>query len=262
MQTTAQLEARAFRRAAERDKCAGALAALRGPGGGGRSAVDRHRSIFGTIARLFGSSARRAKIATLEVKLAQAESSLKMAVDGLHETHCEDLRHSSWYITALAPIQAALLSAREAYHPWDRALYFGATAYRAINDLTAFDPRLGNSDRNFQELRANTGETIFNFAQAIALLAWKEPSIEIPLLSEKLLRFVSEMASDHETLVLGLLTGIRDADTQIIAAMAEIQSQSADQRAALELAETQLANLNNELVKAAWVKVPGGLRLR
>ena len=262
MQDTAQLEARAYRRAAERDKCAVALAALRGSGSGSRSAVDRNRSIFGLIASALGSGARRAKIAVLESKLAQATASLKMAVDALNETHCEELRRSSWYVAALAPIESDLLQAREAYHPWDRALYFGATAYRAINDLTAFDPRLRNSDQNAQDLRERVGEAVLNFAQAIALLAWKEPDIDVPLLSEKLLQFASGMSADHETLVLGLLTGLVDADAQIVAAMAEIERQGADHRAALALAEAKLANLNDELVKAAWIKVPGGLRPR
>jgi len=166
----------------------------------------------------------------------RAEARLKIAVDELLAAHCEILRMSSFGQALLVPAESALLEANESYQPWERVLRFGRLA---IKELTSAE--FAHSESEQVEARERAREAIDGFVNSIDLLARVRPESELSLLK-------SDLASRW------------DRDIEIANATAAIEAQCTAEKAAVAAAQAQLEVANQQIIEAAWLKIPARLR--
>jgi len=173
---------------------------------------------------------------TLQRDEARAAARLKIAVDELLAAHCESLRLSAWGQGLLVPAESALLAATDAYHPWDRVLRFGKLA---LQELQTLDLTTNSSERIEVEQRAE--DAIQGVVNGINLLARLRPDSELPLL-------------------ISNVTRSWDRKAEILAALDSVETQSIAERAAVVKAQADLELANQQIVAAAWAKIPSVLR--
>jgi len=166
----------------------------------------------------------------------RAEARFKIAVDELLAAHCEMLRLSQWGQGLLVPAETALLAANEAYHPWDRVLRFGKLA---LQELQSLENAGTASERDAARERAR--DAIQGFSNGINLLARERPESELPLLESDLVRRWG-------------------GGIEIVNAMADVEAQCTAEKATLAVAQAHLEVANQEIVAAAWSKIPARLR--
>jgi hypothetical protein len=167
---------------------------------------------------------------------ARAAARLKIVVDELLAAHCEVLRLSPWGQALLVPAETALLAANEAYHPWDRVLRFGKTAIQEIRTLAA----LTNSRERIDAER-RVEDAIQGLVNGVDLLARLKPDSELPLLKAN-------------------VTRSWDREAEILAAMDSVEMQSVAERAAVVKAQAELEIVNQQILAAAWARIPLALR--
>jgi len=172
----------------------------------------------------------------LHLEEARTAARLKIAVDELLAAHCEQLRLSAWGQRLLVPAETALLEANEAYLPWERVLRFGKLALEEIRALGAASSA---SERVEGEHRVE--DATQGLANGIDILARQRPDSELPLLKADVARSL-------------------DRDVEILAAMDSVATQSIAERMAVVKAQADLELANQQIVAAAWAKIPPILR--
>jgi hypothetical protein len=226
LQKIRELEARAIQRADALDSIRRALKAQRALPGNISGVVDRGR------ARPLLDTANQTE--SLLRDEARAEARSKIAVDELLAAHCEILRMSAWGQGLLVPAEAALLTANEAYHPWDRVLRFGKLA---IRELQSVEDAIDSSDRMAAMERA--GEAIQGLRNGIGLLAREKPESELPLM---------DLASAWSKVI------------EIASVTTDVEAQCTAEKGAVAAAQAQLEAANQQIIAAAWLNIPARLR--
>jgi hypothetical protein len=281
MQSIAELEARALRRADEADELARRLAAaewrLRTRDAG---SVERG----GFWSRLTGGlkpDAVVTEIARLQTQKAHADAALKIAVDELHQAHCIALRDSPWNRTLLEPAEAEVAHASDDYHPWDRVLIAGDATLQALTaaarqpGLGAYDaarvllalggirtPRLSATSRaeSVQIIRA-AGQAVDRFIKSVQLLQRDRPG--------NLTVGVGPALQDNAARMLGLRTAfgingvhgaIQAALRDVGAIMTQVRARSRGERGELGDARRRYEQASRQVALMAWSKIPARLR--
>jgi hypothetical protein len=228
LQKIHELEARAVQRADALDAIRRTLRAQRSLPTNTNSVVDRGHAKRSDDMEDQTESLRRDE--------ARAEARFKIAVDELLAAHCETLRLSAWGQGLLVPAEEMLLAANESYHPWDRALRFGK---RAIEELQSLELAGTASERDAARDRAR--DAIQGFRNGIDLLGRARPESEILLLESDLI-------------------GRWGTGFEISNAMADVKAQCTAEKAAVATAQAHLEVANQQIVAAAWAKIPARLR--
>jgi hypothetical protein len=143
---------------------------------------------------------------------------------------------SAWGQGLLVPAEELLLAANESFHPWDRVLRFGKLALQEIQAANA-----AGSAAEREAARERMRDAIQGFLNGIDLLARARPESELPLLKSDLARRW-------------------DRDFEIVNVMADIEAQCKAEKAAVATAQARLEVANQEIVAAAWAKIPARLR--
>jgi hypothetical protein len=284
MQTIAELEARALRRADEVDDLARRVAAAQWQARAGKHSpsVVRGAGPLSRIAGWFsGDGGLRAKIARLQAQKAHADAAMKIAVDELHQAHCAALRDSPWSRTLLKPAESGLSHATADYHPWDRALMFGDAALRALtaaarqpgadaSDLVllllalagTWGTRLsGTSTLESLQIIHEAGEAVDRFIKSVELLERDAPATVKPGLSPGLADHAARMKRVRTKVGIARAhRAIQAALREIGAILTQIRGQSNEEQGRLGNARVTFEQAGQQVALMAWTKIPARLR--
>jgi hypothetical protein len=287
MQTIAELEARALRRADEVDDLARRLAAAECQAGARQHSpsVDRGGRLWSRIAGWFRGDGVAARIAQLRVQKAHADAAMKIAVDELHQAHCIALRGSPWSRTVLKPAEAVLTHATDDYHPWDRVLMFGDAALRAltvaarqpgadVSDIVGLAlmallalggtaaPRLsGTSTMESVEIIHGAGEAVDRFIASVRLLERDAPGDVTIRASPTLADHAARMKRVRTKIGIARAhRAIQAALREIGAIMTRVRAQSSGERGQLGDARQRFEQASRQVASMAWSKIPARLR--
>jgi hypothetical protein len=278
LQTIQELQARALRRADAVDELDRLLFAAKGK----RRSDDMRDDSSGlwvALKRLFLPNRAAGKVQKLERQRVRAQAALRIAVDELHQAHCQQLRTAPWSGSLLAPTEAGLRDANEDYHPWSRVERAGKQALLALGRInqagdadivdTAFvlwdmvdgGPNLFSQgiDRKIEAMNL-AGSAVRNFANTVRLLALERPEAGIapsPSL-EKIAGKLSAVGSRFGVIATGGY--VKPAKRAIAALMTAAAQSSGRESADVGAAQDRLEEVNHQISLAAWSKIPARLR--
>jgi hypothetical protein len=281
VQRIEQLQARALRRADAVDEMERMLYAAKGQRR--RQEVrDETAGLWVALKRLFLPNRSAAKVEKLEVQQTRARAALKIAVDELHQAHCEQLRAAPWSGTLLAPTEAELRDANEDYHPWDLVQMAGKRALSALykidadgdsdsvalaafvvllafGGLTGVTSSTGLSRRI--EAMNRAGDAIQGFVNALRFLARTHPEVAADSDSASLTTIAANLAGVRTRFGMMAVAGkIGGAKRTIAAILTSVTRASGSERGARANAQDRLEEVNHQIALAAWSKIPARLR--
>jgi hypothetical protein len=275
-----QLQARALRRADAVDELDRMLYAAKGSRRQ-QELRDDGAGLWAALKRLFLPNRSTAKVEKLETQQTRARAALKIAVDELHQAHCEQLRAAPWSGSLLAPTEAGLRGANQDYHPWDLVQMAGK---RALSALYKIDEG-GDSDsvalavvvvllavggvRGFSssglsqriEAMNRAGDAIQSFVNALRLLARTRTEAAADSDSASLTVIATNLSGVRTRFGAMAVTGkIGGAKRTIAAIMTSVARASGSERGAVANAQDRLEEVNHQIALAAWSKIPARLR--
>jgi len=287
MQSIAELEARALRRADEVDDLARRLAAAEWQSRAGKLSLSVDRcGLWPRITAWFkGDGGLRAKIARLRAQKTHADAAMKIAVDELHQAHCVALRGSPWSRTLLKPTEAGIMHATDDYHPWDRVLMVGDAALRALTaaakqpgaDLPEVallvlllllalggfrGPRLSTtSSAESVEIINNAGEAVERFIKSVQLLERDRPGAGTIAVSPALAEHAARMMRVRTKIGIARTHGaVQAALREIGATLTQVRALSSQERGHLGDARLTFDQASQQVALMAWSKIPARLR--
>jgi hypothetical protein len=283
MQTIAELEARALRRADEVDDLARRLDAVEWQARAGKHSpsVDRGGGLWSRVTGWFRRDGVAVKVARLSAQKAHADAAMKIAVDELHQAHCIALRGSPWSRTLLKPAETGLSHATDDYHPWDRIVMFGDAALRALTaaarqpgaDATDVvrlllalggvrTPRLSaTSTAESVAIIHEAGEAVDRFVTSVRLLERGRPTDAKIRGSPTLAGYAARMKSVRTKIGIARAHGaIQAALREIGATLTQVRAQSSEERGQLGKARSTFEQAGQQVALMAWSKIPARLR--
>jgi hypothetical protein len=277
LQTIEGLQARALRRADAVDALDRRLYAAKGR----RRTLEREgRGFWASLWRRTFPDRLAAEIEKLERDRARSEAALKIAVDELHQAHCQRLRAGPSSPSLLRPTEAGLRAANAEYHPWDLVQMSGKRALSALYKIDA----VGDSDSvalvivllllaaggsRFSssglaeriEAMNQAGDALKGFANALRFLAREHPETGADSGSPSLTATAERLSAVRTRFGAMAVTGQIDAAKRRIAAiMTSAERDSGAERNEVGKAQERLEAVNHQIELAAWSKIP--LRLR
>ena len=282
MQSIAQLEARALRRADAVEDLERRLAAAEWQvrARAHSPSVDRG-GFWSRVAGCFRRDGASAAIARLREQKAHTDAALKIAIDELHQAHCEALRDSPWSRSLLKPAEAGLSHATDDYHPWDRILMFGDAALRALTTaarqpgLDAYDaarrllalggiraPRLsGTSPAESIAIVNAAGDAVDRFVTSVQLLERDRPVNTTISMSPGLADSAARMKRVRTAFGIARVHGaVQAALREVGAIVTEVRAQSSEERGNLGNARQRFEQASQQVAMLAWSKIPARLR--
>jgi len=279
LQTIQQLQARALRRADMVDELDRLLYAAKGK----RRSEELRESagLWAALKRLFLPDRLAAKVEKLEGQQARARAALKIAVDELHQAHCQQLRQAPWSGTLLAPTENELRNANEDYRPWDLVQFSGKRALSAMYKIDAeedldspaliiFELIFGvladyhSSSRGIAqriEAMRESGDAIRGFVNALGLLARTHPEAVAHADSAALTTIAEKLSRVHTRFGAMAVSGrINQAKRTIAAIITSLARASGSERGQVQDAQGRLEEVNHQVALAAWSKIPARLR--
>jgi hypothetical protein len=281
LQTIEVLLARALRRADAVDELDRLLYAAKGR----RRAQDLHDEatlgLWPCLKRLIWPNRLAAKLQKLERQKARAAAALRIAVDALHQAHCEQLRAAPWNRTLLAPTEAGLRDANEDYQPWNRVKMSGKRALHALRKVSHPDELDGvdkavlftevisegagaigeHLDHRKIEAMHRAADPVRSFVRALGLLARARPEAGTPKGSRTLEGIADRLAGVRSR--FGVAAGEDDAaaaERSISGLMAAVARASGSEFDEVESAQDRLEEVNHQIALTAWSKIPARLR--
>ena len=279
LQTIQQLQARALRRAEAVDELDRLLYATKGQ----RRAEDLRdgaAGLWAAVRRLFLPNRLAAKVEKLERQQARARAALKIAVDELHQAHCQQLRTAPWSGSLLAPTETGLRDANEDLRPWNRVQMSGKRALAALTAIGA-PPNLGAGDvillitevvlaaSDFTsedlderiDVAHRAGWAIRSFINALKALKQEHPESNAGPGNSDLAEIAEKLIAIRTRFGLTLAQGyVGRAARTIAALMDSVRRESATEFDGVELAQDRLEAVNHQIALAAWSKIPARLR--
>jgi len=244
--------------------------------------VDRGGGLWSRATGWLKGDGASDEIARLRTQKTHADAALKIAVDELHQAHCATLRTSPWSRTLVGPAEATLQGANAEYHPWDRAVMFGTQAIDAlgaaggqtrsnIGDAIRLAtmlvtrsslPSLSSGSLSEQlDAMHRAGEAVDHFIKAVDLLARDRPRTDVPLVSDGLRKCAQKlMAVGNRFTIAAIQSSLHPAAEEIRAILNRIIAESGGERSDVETARARLEGTNQQVITAAWSKIPARLR--
>jgi len=278
LQTIQQLQARALRRADAVDELDRLLYAAKGKR---RSEELREEGagLWAGLRRLFLPNRLAVKVEKLERDVGRARAALKIAVDELHQAHCQQLRAAPWSGSLLAPTEAGLRDANEDYQPWNRVQMSGKRALHALRraehpDLDVVDkgfllvdmaldgpgPITTRTSRKIEAMN-EAADPVRSFVNALRLLARERPEARVPADSQALSEIADRFAGVRNVFGLALAESkVRVAASTISSLMASIARAAGPEFSEVAVAQDRLEEVNHQIALAAWSKIPARLR--
>jgi hypothetical protein len=279
LQTIQQLQARALRRADTVDELNRLLYASKGKQRT-EELRDDNTGLWAGLRRLFLPNRLVAKVEKLERDVSRARAALKIAVDELHQEHCQQLRAAPWSGSLLAPTETGLRDANDDYQPWNRVQMSGKRALHALHrieypNLDVVDKGLifvdlaldGSGGPALSRMRRKIGamnaaaDPVRSFVNALRLLARERPEARAPADSRALSEIADRLAGVRSVFGVALAEGkVRAAASTIANLMASIASAAGPEFSEVEVAQDRLEEVNHQIALAAWSKIPARLR--
>jgi hypothetical protein len=292
MLTIPDLEARALRRADQVEDADRLLRAARWRLRTGRDDGDSPLGFWARLAgRLWPSSAAR-RVAKLERDHRRAEAAFKIAVDELLQAHCAALRSAPWSQGRVAGVEAAVRSSSTDYGPWRRSLALGESALDKLRGLGAGRPGFGDAariltlatggiyiprlspDAESIDAMREAGEALGSFISSLDHLPqtsparnWPhdgpngDPARSRPAPSAGLRDCARRMAEVRTRLGVAAVESARSrAMREVASLLHRLDDSSRDERGDLDAARSALEAANQQLILAAWSKIPARLR--
>jgi hypothetical protein len=279
VQTIEQLQARALRRADAVDELDHLLYTAKG-----RRRTDALRDdsagLWAALKRLFLPDRSAAKVLKLERQKARARAALTIAVDELHQAHCQQLRAAPWSASLLRPTETGLRAANEEYHPWDLVQMSGKRALSALYKIDA----AGDSDSialvilgvllatggtrllsgglgERIEAMNQAGDAILGFVNATRALARVHPETGVDMESASLTATAKRLSSVRTRLgAMAVSNQVMEAKRTIAAIVTSVAQASRSERGQAGTAQDRLEEVNHQIDLAAWSKIPARLR--
>jgi hypothetical protein len=279
LQAIQELQARALRRADAVDELDRLLFAARGKR---RSDDMRDDSsgLWAALKRLFLPNRAAGKVQKLERQLARAQAALRIAVDELHQAHCQQLRTAPWSGSLLAPTEAGLRDANEDYHPWNRVLKSGRRVLLALHgidnpeldiidkavrvfDVATDGPGFTLTDRINRRIDAanRAGEAIQGFLKALQALKRERSEADLTLDNPALAKIADRLAAVRTLFGLAVAEiHVGRAERTVAALIESVRQRSGSKFDEVEDAQDRLEEVNHQISLAAWSKIPARLR--
>jgi hypothetical protein len=280
LQTIEKLQARALRRADENDELDRLLRIAKGRLRQ-QELGEARLGFWGKLMHLMRPNRLAAEVDKLARKKARAAAAMKVAVDSLHQAHCQQLRAAPWSRTLLAPTEAELRGANEDYHPWNRVKMSGKRALQALRkvkqpdeldvvdkavlftEVIADGPAAIGARRDSRKIAAmnRAADPVRSFVRALRLLARARPEARTPK-GSRTLEGIADTLGGVRTR-LGVDGGEDEAEraqrtiSDLMAAVARASGAEFDD---VESAQDRLEEVNHQIALAAWSKIPARLR--
>jgi hypothetical protein len=238
---------------------------------------DDSAGLFAALKRLFLPNIATARLENLEAQRARARAALRIAVDELHQAHCQQLRTAPWSGSLLAPTEAGLRDANDDYHPWNRVLMSGKRALQALRRIDhADDPDLVDvaielvdlvtsdlvpDDNRRIEAMNRAADPIRSFVNALRLLSRDRPEAGTPQDSRTLTAIADKLGGVRSRIgAAGAGDDVRFAAITIKNLMDAVARSAGPEFDEVEAAEERLEAANQQIGLAAWSKIPARLR--
>jgi hypothetical protein len=277
LQSVQQLEARALRRADAVDELERLLYAAKG----NRRQQELRDDRAGPWASLFRPNRWMDKVEKLERDVTRARASLKIAVDELHQAHCQQLRTAPWSGRLLAPTEAGLRNANEDDHPFELVRRAGKRALNAMYKIDASGDsdsvalivltillavgggRFSSSSGLTERIEAmnQAGDAIQSFANAMRSLDRAHPELGMAADSPSLSAIAKRLSGVRTRFGAMAVSGQgADAKRTIAAILTTVGQASGSESGDVAEAQGRLAEVNHQIALAAWSKIPARLR--
>ncbi len=242
---------------------------------------DDSAGLWAALKRLFLPGRSAGNVGKLEDQLTRARAALKIAVDELHQAHCQQLRGAPWSGNLLAPTETELRDANEEYHPWNRVQMSGKRALQALrkikeaDELDVMDKALivtqvladgpgriatGASNRKIEAMN-QAADPVRSFVNALRLLARDRPEAGTPKDSRTLSEIADTLAGVRTRIGMFGAEGDARLAASTISNLMEAAARSAGSEFhEVEAAQDRLEEVNHQIGLAAWSKIPARLR--